>query len=139
MFAGFRDAAFANSHSLTRGKHNVHHTDVLNLLEDASRFVARAPTGGWSGPVTQAGQRLPQHVRQEADQDVCQHAVLFLVPDGADAQVAFVNPERGRLKAGLGLQPQKSEPNCENASVPACDANRLSGGFGQLDVGLPQF
>lgn len=33
-------------------------------------------------------------MRQEADQNVGQHPIFFLVPDGADAQIAFVNSER---------------------------------------------
>ena len=87
MFARLGDAAPADFNSLARGQHDVYDADVFELFEDTSRFVAQP------GPLAQAGQRFPQHVRQEADQDVRQHAIFFLVPDGPDAQVAFVNSE----------------------------------------------
>ena len=79
MFARLRDATPADFDSLACGKHDVYDADIFELFEDTSRFVAQP------GPLAQAGQRLPQHVRQEADQNVRQHAILFLVPDGADA------------------------------------------------------
>ncbi len=41
-------------------------------------------------------QCLPQHVSQKADQDVCLDAVLFMMPDGSNAKIGFLNPE-GRL------------------------------------------
>ncbi len=71
----FRDATFADFYSFSRWKDDVHDADVLKFFEDTARFVAQ------SGPLTQAGECLPQHVRQEAVQDVSQHAVFFLVPD----------------------------------------------------------
>ena len=40
-------------------------------------------------------ERLPQHVGQEADQDVGQYAVLLLMPDRSDREVAFVNAKGG--------------------------------------------
>ena len=102
VFTRLCDAAFADFDPLACGQDDVYDADILKFFEDTSRFVAE------SGTLAQSGQCFPQHIRQEADENVCQHTVFFLVPDGSDAQVAFVNSERGL-------------------------------GFGQLDIGLPQF
>ena len=44
-------------------------------------------------------ERLPQHIGEEANQDVGLHALLLLMPDGTDRQVALVDP-KGRLRLG---------------------------------------
>ncbi len=98
MFARLGDAAPADFNSLARGKDDIHHTDVFEFLEDTSRLVAQP------GLLAQASQRFPQHIRQEADENVRQHTIFFLVPDGPNVQVAFVNPKRrfgfGQLDVG---------------------------------------
>jgi len=39
-------------------------------------------------------QRLPEDVGQKADQDVRQHAIFALVPNGSDSQITLVDPKR---------------------------------------------
>ena len=44
-------------------------------------------------------ERLPQHIRQETDEDVSQDAIFLLVPDRADLEITLVNAE-GRFRLG---------------------------------------
>ena len=48
-----------------------------------------------AGSLATLGKRLPEDIGQEADQDVRQHPILFLVPDRTQQQVAFLNAKRG--------------------------------------------
>jgi len=86
-------AAAADLHTASRGQDDVDHVDLAQLVEHASRLVAQA------GGLNHLVQRFPEHVGQKADQDVCQHAILALVPNGADPEIAFVDPKR-RLRFG---------------------------------------
>jgi hypothetical protein len=52
--------------------------DAAQLIQNGARTVAQAGTGL---PLLQG---LPQHVGQEADQDVRLNAALLLMPDGTD-------------------------------------------------------
>jgi len=54
-------------------------------FEHLPRFVAQ------SRLAATRGQSLPEHVGQEADQDVGLHSIFFLMPHRADRQVGLVN------------------------------------------------
>ena len=73
--------------------------DGAKFLEDGARTVAEA---GTALPLLQ---RLPQHVGEKAHQDVRQHAVFALMPDGADRQLAFVDAKRGFRLGELDIGP----------------------------------
>ena len=88
-----RDAAAADVDAASRGQDDVDQVDLAQLVEHPTRLVAQA------GGLNHLVQRLPEHVGQEADQDVGQHAVLSLVPDRPDPQIALVDPKR---RLGLG-------------------------------------
>ena len=73
----------------SRGRQNdVGAGDGGELLEHGAWGVAKA------GAALPLLQRLPQHIGKEAHQDVRQHAILTLVPDRADRQLAFIDTER---------------------------------------------
>ena len=93
MVAGLRHAARAELLAVLRGKDDVDRAQFAELVEDAAWFVAQAR------PLAQLAEELPEHVGQEADQDMGQDAVLFLVPHGPERQVAFLDAER-RLRLG---------------------------------------
>ena len=84
-----------------RRQDHIHDPHLLDLIQDLSRLLTQA------GAFAPLRQRLPQHVRQEADQNVRLDALLFLMPDRPQAQVALVNPERA-LDLPVRLRP-KSE------------------------------
>ena len=88
MVGGLGDAPAADLGALTRGQDDIDQLDLTELLEDASALVSQ------SGPLAALRERFPQHVRQEADENVRQHAILFLVPDRTQQEIAFVNAER---------------------------------------------
>ena len=50
-------------------------------------------------------ERLPQHVSEKADQDVCLDAALFMMPDRTDAEIRLLDAEGGlgftELNVGL--------------------------------------
>jgi hypothetical protein len=58
------------------------------FLEHATRFMPQA------GPFATLTQRFPKNVGQEADQNVGQDPLFFLMPDRAQPEVAFVDAER---------------------------------------------
>jgi hypothetical protein len=72
-----------------RRQYDVGAVDGAEFLEDGAGRVAKA------GAALPLLQRLPQHVGEEAHQDVGQYAVLTLVPDRPDRQLALVNAEGG--------------------------------------------
>ena len=53
------------------------------------RFVAAA------GRFDHLAKRLPQHIRQKANQNMRQHAIFFLMPNRANSQIIFFNAKRG--------------------------------------------
>ena len=93
MVGGLGHATPTNLRPLTCWQHHVHQLDLAQLLEDPARLVAQ------SSPLASLRERLPKNIRQEADQDVGQHPLLFLMPDRTEPQVALVDSERG---LGLG-------------------------------------
>ena len=102
MVGRLRDAADVDVDARAGRQNDIHQPDFAQLREHTAWFVSQA------GCRTQLAQRFPQHVAQEAHENVSQDSVFFLMPDRADRQVAVVDAECGF-------------------------------GFGQLDVGLPQF
>ncbi len=84
----FRHAAFADFDAVAGRQDDVDAANLREFLQNAAGFVAEP------GFLAQGGQRFPEHIRQEADQNVGQHPILFLVPDRPYAQIAFVNSER---------------------------------------------
>ena len=62
---------------VSQGEHDIGALDAADLLEDRARAIAEP------GAPLPLLERLPQHVGQEADQDVRLNALRLLVPDGA--------------------------------------------------------
>ena len=75
MVRGLGDAAAADLGPVTSGQHHIDQLDLAQLLEHPPRFMAQA------GSLATLAQRLPKNVGQEADQDVGQDALFFLMPD----------------------------------------------------------
>ena len=92
MVSGLGNAAGSDFRAGASRQHDVHRADVGQFGKHSARFAAQP------GFVTQLTQSFPQHVRQEAHEDMSQHALFFLMPDRANRQVALVNP-----KCGLGF------------------------------------
>ena len=93
MVGRFRHAALADFDAVAGRQDDIDAANLREFLQNAAGFVAE------TGFLAQGGQRFPEHIRQEADQDVRQHPILFLVPDRPNAQVAFVNSKR-RFRLG---------------------------------------
>jgi len=87
------DASLAKDHARPRRQNHVHHADLPQFVQDPPGFLAQ------SGPVAELAEGLPEHIGQEAHQDVCLHAVLLLTPDRPQTQIALVDAERA---PGLG-------------------------------------
>ena len=85
----FRDASPTDFNSVARRHDDVDCAQFFEFFQHAAGFVAQTCLSA------QLSEGLPQHVRQKANQNVRQDAVFFLVPDGPDAQIAFLNPKRG--------------------------------------------
>ena len=81
-------AATTDLPTASRRQDDVHHVDLAQLVEHTAWLVAE--TGGLNHLV----QRLPEDVGQKADQDVRQHAIFALVPNGSDSQITLVDPKR---------------------------------------------
>ena len=83
------DAAAADFHAVAGREHYINEADFAQFVEDSARFVAQAAGLG------HLVQRFPQHVGQEADEDVSKDAVFLLVPNRANLQVALVEAKGG--------------------------------------------
>src|SRR5437879_5277613 len=77
---------------LRQGQDDVGALDTAELVENRARAISESGAGL---PLLKS---FPQHVGEEAHQDVGPDAVCLLVPDRADRQLALVDPE-----GGLGL------------------------------------
>src|SRR5258708_7059528 len=84
-----RDTALTDFDALPRRQNDVDDAYLCELIQHAARFVSQ------SRLTAELPEGLPQDVPQEADENVGEHAVLFLVPDRPDTQISFVNLERG--------------------------------------------
>ena len=72
------------------GQNHIVRLDARQFLEQRARRVAQACAG-----LPQL-QRLPQHEREEAHEDVRLHAIFTLMPDRANRQLILLDAE-GRL------------------------------------------
>lgn len=92
------DAAESDVNSFSGGENDIVQLELLDLFDDFPGLVAQA------GLPAHLSEALPQDIGQEADQDVSLDAPLFLMPDGAQAEVVFFNAERflsvGQLNVG---------------------------------------
>ena len=77
----------------SRRQDDVGAGDGGEFLEKGARTVAE------TGSALPLLQRLPQHVGEKAHQDVRQHAILALMPDGTDRQLALMDA-KGRFRFG---------------------------------------
>ena len=84
MFARLGDAAFADFEAFRHRRPDGHHAQFVELLKHTTGFVAKA------GFVAQASQRFPEHVGQNTNEKVSQHAIFLLVPNRTEAQIAVV-------------------------------------------------
>ncbi len=76
MLGGSAHASLAEDDSIPCGQKHIDQDDLRKHFEHLARFVAE------SGVAAHRRQRLPQHIRQEADQDVRLDTIRPLVPQG---------------------------------------------------------
>ena len=88
----------------------------------------RGPCLAETGAALPLLQRLPQHIGEKAHQDVRQHAILALMPDGTDRQLALIDA-KGRFrfrKLNIGPPQRLGAPSradwCAARSSLRCDA-----------------
>ena len=67
VVAGLRDAAGADLVTIACGKHDVHHAQLTQFGQHPPRLIPQASA------LTELAQELPEHVCQEADQNVRPH------------------------------------------------------------------
>lgn len=96
MVGGLRDAAGADFRAVLGGQYDVDRAELGQFGQHAARFVAQ------TGAVAELAEELPEHVGQEADQDVGQHAVLFLAPYRPQRQVALVDAAAPPRRRSIG-------------------------------------
>src|SRR5712691_6191558 len=82
------DAAEAKLSTILGGQHDVGALNTAQFVEDRARTL---PEAGQALPLLQ---RLPQHVGQEADEDVGLHAISALMPYRANRELALLDAER---------------------------------------------
>ena len=93
MVARPGDAPLADLGALACRQDHVHQLDFAQFVEHPSRLLAHSRV---QAPLPE---RLPRHVCQEADENVRQDAIFFLLPDRPDRQVALLDAE-GRFGRG---------------------------------------
>ena len=89
MIRGASDAAPANGDAGASWQDDVHPADLAQLVQHAAGLITQTRCPHY------LEERFPEHVGQKADQDVGQHAVVALVPDGPNTQVAFFDAKGG--------------------------------------------
>src|SRR5437660_1695058 len=87
------DAAQTEFAAVLGGEHDVGALDAAELVEDRPWTLPEA------GPPLPLLEGFPQHVGQEADEDVGLDAILPLVPHGTNPQLTFLDAEC-RLRVG---------------------------------------
>jgi len=87
------DAAGADLSAVFGDEDDIHRAELAEFSEHSSRFIAQSRFHA------QLAQEFPQHIRQEADQDVGLHAIGALMPDRSHVQLILVDAEGG---FGLG-------------------------------------
>jgi hypothetical protein len=78
VIAGLGDVACAELAAVFCRQDDVDRTEFAEFRKHAPRFVAEA------GLLAELAQELPEHICQEADQNVGPHTILFVVPHGPD-------------------------------------------------------
>ena len=68
-------------------EYHIDKRERLDELDDPARFVAKA------GALGHQAEAFPEHIRQEADQDVGLHAIFALMEDGPELEILFVDAE----------------------------------------------
>src|SRR6266702_2345889 len=89
MLSGASDTTLTDLDAVSGRQDDIHEANLGELVQYATWLISQARLA------TELRQGLPEYVRQKADQDVRQHSILFLVPDRSDAQIGFMDPERG--------------------------------------------
>ena len=80
VVGGLGEATFADVDAATSWQNHVDHSEFAQLVQNSTWLAAKPRS------IAHLAKRLPQHVRQEADEDVGLDAVLFLMPDRSDAE-----------------------------------------------------
>ena len=75
MVGRVRDAALANFMAIAGWQDHVDESDFRQFIQDSPWFIPQARL------TTELAEHLPQDVRQEADKDMSQNPLFFLVPD----------------------------------------------------------
>ena len=87
MLLGVGDASSADFNSGVGPHDDIHHLDLRQLIEDLARLIAE------TGALAELAKRFPEHIRQEADENVRLDPLLLLVPDRVRfTKVALVVP-----------------------------------------------
>ena len=108
MVRRLSDAATANVGTATSGQHHVDQLNLAQFLEHATRFMPQADS------LATLAQRFPENVGQEADQNVGQDSLFFLMPDWTQPEVALVDAER---RLGLCQLDTKLRTRAERKNV----------------------
>ena len=87
------DTPFSDVDTASGWQDNIHHSQVVQFLQYTAWLVAE------SYLLTHLAERLPQHVRQETDEDVRKDTIFLLVPDWANLEIALMDAE-GRFRLG---------------------------------------
>lgn len=77
MVGGLCDAACSNLSTVFGGEDDIDGAEMAEFLEHASWFIAESCFDA------QLSQKFPEHIGQEADEDMGEHTILFLMPDRA--------------------------------------------------------
>jgi hypothetical protein len=93
------DTPFSDVDTAAGWQDNIHHSQVVQFLQHTAWLVAE------SCVLTHLAKRLPQHVRQETDEDVSEDTVFFLVPDRANLEIALMDAE-GRFRVPIIIPPK---------------------------------
>lgn len=93
MAGGLGEATFADLDTAASWQDHVDHAEFPQLTQNSTWLAAKTLA------FAHLAKRLPQHLRQEADKDLSQDGLFFLVPDRSDLEVALADAE-GRFRLG---------------------------------------
>ena len=117
VLGGLADAAFADRRPGSGRQHHVHQRDLGEGLENLPRFVAQ------SRFAATRGQSFPEHVGQEANQDVRLYAVLPSDATRAGSPDRTCECERPPRPRSTGCKPATDLPD---SNPSHCCATRSS-------------
>ena len=83
------DTALSDRRAVSRRLYHLNQGEVRQFLEHFPRFLAQP------GALAHLRQRLPQHIGQNAHQDVRLDSLLHLVPDWPKLQIGLLDAEGG--------------------------------------------